>query len=162
MFGVGFRASWLSGGKLKMKMNCNFAHSVADMAELLAKQGVVEVVHYGTYNCRYISGTKNLSQHGFANGLDVAELKTKDGKYHSVLKDWEKGVKSPKTDSGKLLKWFADTMYAKHVFNIILTPEFNAAHANHFHVDDTPGSWFMQGFSSIWETHPGCSQPHDE
>ena len=162
MYGVGFRASSQTGSKLKMKMNCQFAHSVADMAELLAKKGIVEVVHYGTYNCRYISGTKTLSEHAFANALDVAGLKDKDGNYHSVLNDWEKGVKTPKTASGTLLKWFADTMYAKHVFNIILTPEYNAAHANHFHVDDTPGSWFMQGFTSIWQTNPGCSLPHDE
>ncbi len=155
ILGVGFRASSQSGSKLKMKMNCEFAHAVADMAELLAKKGVVEVVHYGTYNCRYISGTKTLSQHSFANALDVAGLKTKDGAYHSVLKDWEKGVAKPKTTSGQLLRWFADTMYAKHVFNIILTPEYNAAHANHFHVDMTAGSWFMQGFSLVWGSGAG-------
>ncbi|MCO4764245.1 MAG: extensin family protein [Myxococcales bacterium] len=162
MYGVGFRASSQTGTMVKMQMNCTFAHSVADMAQELAAKGVTEVVHYGTYNCRYISGTKSLSQHGYANALDVAGLKTKDGAYHSVLKDWEKGAKNPKTTSGKLLRWFADHMYAKHVFNIILTPEYNAAHANHFHVDNTPGSWYMQGFASMWIDHPGCSQPHAE
>ena len=40
---------------------------------------------------------------------------------------------------GQWLKALADARYAMDIFNIILTPNYNAAHYNHFHVDLTPG-----------------------
>ncbi|HAN30349.1 MAG TPA: hypothetical protein DCQ06_02015 [Myxococcales bacterium] len=160
--GVDFRASSPTGSKLKLKLKCDFAHALVDMAEELKKKGVKEVIHWGTYNCRYIGGTKTLSEHSFANAIDIAGMKMNDGSYYSVLKAWEKGATSPKTAGGQVLKWFADTMYAKHVFNVILTPEYNAAHADHFHVDLTPGSWFKQSFTSFGEAHAGCQHPEAE
>ena len=160
--GVAFRASSTKGSKLKLKVKCEFAHALVDMAEEFKAQGVKEVIHWGTYNCRYIGGTKTLSEHGFANAIDIAGFKMNDGSYHSVLKGWEKGVSSPKTPGGKVLKWFADTMYKKHIFNIILTPEYNAAHADHFHVDLTPGSWFKQSFDAFGAAHAGCDHPQSE
>ena len=35
---------------------------------------------------------------------------------------------------------FTLTIMIKWIFNVILTPEYNAAHADHFHVDLTPGA----------------------
>jgi hypothetical protein len=34
-------------------------------------------------------------------------------------------------------------MHARRIFNIVLTPNFNAAHDNHFHVDLTGGAHYI-------------------
>ena len=34
-------------------------------------------------------------------------------------------------------------MYENRIFNIVLTPNYNSAHDNHFHVDLTEGSNFI-------------------
>jgi hypothetical protein len=142
--GIKFRPSTIKGTPKKMLFKCAMALQVAKMAATLKTKNVTDVVHYGTYNCRVISGTKTLSEHGLANALDIAGFGFSTGLVHMVLKDWEKGIKVPKTAGGSFLRWFADKMHADKVFNVILTPEFNAAHANHFHVDMTPGSNFLK------------------
>ncbi len=142
--GITFRASSPTGSAKKLWVKCPFALAMADMVDALKGKNVTEIIHYGTYNCRVISGTKTLSEHGMANALDIAGFKFKTGAYWTVLKHWEKGAKNPKTAAGTFLRWFADTVFAKKIFNIILTPEFNNAHANHFHVDLTPGANYLK------------------
>jgi hypothetical protein len=136
------------------------ALALADMIDMIKGKQVTDIVHYGTYNCRVISGTKTLSQHGLANAIDIAGFKFKTGAYWTLLKHWEKGVKVPKTSAGTFLRWFADTAHAKKIFNVILTPEFNAGHANHFHVDLTPGSDFLKDTLPAGNDGFGCDLPH--
>jgi hypothetical protein len=113
------------------------------MAELAKTRGISDFVHYGTYNCRYISGTTTLSEHAYANGIDIAGIQLLNGTRYTVLDDWEDGDATPDTAGGELLYWLAHEMHDRRIWNIILTPEYNAAHDNHFHCDLTPGSWFL-------------------
>ncbi len=126
-----------------MFVSCELGLALSKMAKLLAENNVTDVIHSGTYNCRVISGTSKLSQHGLANALDVAALVTAAGDYFEVLSDWE-FTDFPVTEAGSFLKWFAEQMYIEWIFNIILTPNYNAAHADHFHLDLTPGSHSLQ------------------
>jgi hypothetical protein len=126
-----------------MLVTCGLALSLEKTAKYLEGQGITKVIHWGTYNCRVISGTNTLSQHGLANAIDLRGFITGAGLYWTVLKDWEKGKSFPVTTAGKFLKTFAMTMFQQNVYNIILTPDYNAAHADHLHVDLTPGSKFM-------------------
>ena len=154
--GINFRPSTATGTPKPMLVSCNFALQLVKMIDMLQGQEVSDIIHYGTYNCRYISGTTTLSQHGLANALDIAGFKKTNGDVYMLLKDWEKGLAKPKTAAGKFLRWFADTAHAKKIFNIILTPEYNAAHANHFHVDMTPGADFLKDQTA---TQHWCSLP---
>lgn len=142
--GIKFRPSTITGTPKKMLFKCVMALQVVKMAQALQGKNVTDIIHYGTYNCRVISGTKTLSEHALANAIDIAGFGFSTGLVHMVLKDWEKGAKVPKTAGGTFLRWFADKMHADKIFNVILTPEFNAAHANHFHVDMTPGSYYLK------------------
>ena len=58
--------------------------------EELTLLGVSDLVHYGVYNCRVISGTNTLSEHGLANAIDIAGIRWAVDGYFSVLDDWEK------------------------------------------------------------------------
>jgi hypothetical protein len=141
--GVRFRPSSFTAAPSEMYVQCGVALALWEMAELAKTRGITDFVHYGTYNCRFISGTTNLSEHAFANAIDIAGVKTSTGETYTLLDDWEDGDTSPETPGGQLLYWLAQAMHAQKIWNIILTPEYNAAHDNHFHVDLTPGADFL-------------------
>ncbi|HEX7007434.1 MAG TPA: extensin family protein [Alphaproteobacteria bacterium] len=46
--------------------------------ELLGSK-VVRVEHVGTYACRTVAGRSSLSQHAFANAIDIAGMTLADG-----------------------------------------------------------------------------------
>ena len=126
-------------------VTCYFARALLRLSELLEELDVVRVGHIGTYNCRVISGTDNLSEHGRANAIDLKWFETSDGRRYDVEDHWEHGKTSNfNTDEGEWLYLLGQEMFRRRIFNIILTPEFNAAHDNHFHVDLTPGARFIE------------------
>lgn len=141
--GVNFRPSNFTNAPAAMYVQCGVALKLWDMAELGKARGITDYVHYGTYNCRTIAGTNSLSQHAYANAIDIAGVQTSGGQRYTVLSHWEDGVSNPTTPGGQLLYWLAHTMHDQRTWNIILTPEYNAAHNDHFHVDLTPGSWYL-------------------
>lgn len=122
---------------------CPLARAIEEMTALLADRGAVELQHYGTYNCRLIAGSDSISMHGLALAIDVAGFVLDDGTVLTVLDDWEDGVDAPATFGGQWLKDVATSMFDEGIFHIILTPEYNAAHDNHFHCDLTPDAHFM-------------------
>ena len=140
--GVEFHPNDFTSAPKRMFVTCPVALALYDMAELGKSRGITDFVHLGTYNCRYISGTETLSEHAFANAIDIAGVKNADGEF-TLLDDWEDGNPNPATTGGELLYWLAHAMHAEKIWNIILPPEYNAAHDNHFHVDLTEGSDFL-------------------
>lgn len=141
--GVNFRPSSFDNAPSTMYVQCGVALALWDMAELGKTRGITDYVHYGTYNCRTIAGTNTLSQHAYANAIDIAGVQTAGGQRYTILSHWEDGVNTPTTPGGQLLHWLAHTMHDLRIWNIILTPEYNAAHNDHFHIDLTPGSWYL-------------------
>jgi hypothetical protein len=126
---------------------CETAVRIADTAEIAAQMeplGATEIIHYGTYNCRVIAGTSTLSNHAEGRAIDLGGFVAEDGTLYSVYSHWEDGVANPTTTAGQWLRGFTDTLWAMMTWNIILTPEYNADHDDHFHVDLTPGSSFYE------------------
>ncbi|MFD2265549.1 extensin family protein [Lacibacterium aquatile] len=91
-------------------------------------QRVVRVEHLGSFACRSIAGRDRLSEHASANALDIAGFVLADGRRISVLSDWKGGG-----DKAAFLRDLRDG--ACRFFNVTLGPDYNAAHANHFHLD---------------------------
>lgn len=144
LHGVNFRYNTMESSVKAMFMTCPLALALEKMALVLASNGVTDVLHLGVYNCRVVSGTTKISQHGMANAIDIRALVADTGETYVVLNDWEKNTEVPMTVPGEYLKWFAQTLYVDWIFNVILTPDFNAAHNDHFHIDLTPGSHFLK------------------
>jgi hypothetical protein len=93
---------------------------------------VRSIQHLGTYSCRNIVGNKLWqdfrSQHATANAIDVASLTLDDGRTISVKKDWSGAAPEAA---------FLHDIHAEacHFFRVALGPGYNAAHADHFHLD---------------------------
>ena len=125
-------------------VSCNLALALAKLGDLLQLKQAVEVAHIGTYNCRVISGTDTLSEHAFARAIDLGGFELEDGTYMTIYEHWEDGVADPITFEGQWLKDLTDKRYEQMIFNIILTPNYNAAHDDHLHVDLTPDASFYE------------------
>lgn len=89
---------------------------------------IEEVLHFGSYSCRNIRGSGSLSEHANANALDISGFRTKQGKVISVRKDWKGG-----SAESRFLHAVRDGLC--DWFNATLSPDYNADHADHFHVD---------------------------
>ena len=100
---------------------------------------VKTVDDFGTYSCRRIYGSTEVkdrpSEHARANALDVAGVTLEDGRKVSVLADWN-GTGPAGPGGSVFLKRLRDG--ACRVFSTVLTPDYNAAHANHLHLDGAP------------------------
>ena len=122
---------------------CDMAHALADTVEDVAPYGVVDLRHIGTYVCRVISGTETLSRHSFADAIDIYGFGLNDGSVYTLVDDWEHNTTNPTSDGGAFLYDAAYRWYDDSIWSIILTPNYNTAHDNHFHVDLTPGSDYI-------------------
>jgi len=94
-------------------------------------QPVVQIKTMGSYNCRprnNQSGAR-LSEHGFANAVDIGGFVLADGTTVTVVHDWTKG--SPEQ------KAFLREVHAGacRMFTTVLGPGSNIFHYNHIHVD---------------------------
>lgn len=96
---------------------------------------LVRIDHVGSYACRniYHRAQGRLSEHATADAWDVTAFRLANGTRISVARDWQgTGEKS-----ALLHQWFSSSC---DWFGNALGPDYNAAHASHFHLG-------MRGFS---------------
>lgn len=124
------------GAPEDLPMTCDLAarmhlwerHIVIPAAEKYLGSPVAEIKAFGTFQCRTVAGLDRLSEHSFAKAADVAGFVLADGREISVLDDYyAKGAK------GDFLREVRQR--ACDLFDVTLGPDYNADHANHFHLD---------------------------
>jgi hypothetical protein len=107
--------------------------SVQPAARETLGQEVDQVDQFGAYSCRRIYGQKegNVSTHAEAKALDVGGFRLKNGRKVTVEAAWA----DPGPD-GRFIHRVHDE--ACKVFRGVLSPDYNAAHRNHLHLDVGP------------------------
>jgi hypothetical protein len=91
-------------------------------------QNVAELENLGSYNCRKIAGREAQSEHSTANAIDISAFVLADGTRISLINDWAPGDKR-----SEFLHEVRDG--SCDLFSTVLSPDHNAAHADHFHLD---------------------------
>lgn len=108
---------------------------LAPAVEELFKSKIARIEHLGAYSCRRLYGRDSgpWSEHATGNAVDIAGFVLEDGSRISVRDDWA-------TDGLKagFLRRVRDG--ACRSFSTVLSPDYNAAHADHFHLD-MRGGW---------------------
>lgn len=104
-------------------------HGVQPAAREVLGTEVARIRHFGSYNCRKIAGTDRWSTHSTASSIDISGFDLRNGDRVRLLKDWQKD--GPKAQFLRLVRdaacdWFGTT----------LGPDYNAAHADHFHLQN--------------------------
>ncbi len=108
-------------------------HALQPSAKSLLGSSVRRIDHYGSYACRNVYGRDDgqRSQHATADALDVAGFVLENGQRITVAAHWH-------GDDAR-----ADFLHRIHnqacgFFDSVFGPEYNAAHADHLHLDRGP------------------------
>jgi len=153
-------------------VNCRVARTLHDWVEKALQPvasetlgaTVTRLVNASAYTCRPRIGTSNqrLSEHSFANALDISAFVTSDGRTIDVLTHWGRTIRDqraqakvadgnelaggdprPLSDGSSALPVVtAEGQFLRRLhagacgtFGTVLGPEANEAHRNHFHLD---------------------------
>ena len=91
---------------------------------------VTSIDHFGSYSCRRIYGRDagTWSEHSTADAVDIAGFRLGNGTRITVARDWRGD-----NEKAAFLREVRDG--ACQLFATTLSPDYNAAHADHFHLD---------------------------
>ncbi|WP_404385602.1 extensin family protein [Caenispirillum salinarum] len=103
-------------------------HGITPAAAEHLGSPVARLEHWGTHVCRDIAGTNRRSEHATANAIDIAAFVLEDGRRVVVHRDW-----SGAGPEGRFLRAVRDA--ACEAFDVVLGPNYNAAHDDHLHLD---------------------------
>jgi hypothetical protein len=125
------------------KVTCPVALGLARLEAIVQEEAerelgrkVRRIQHMGTYNCREMANYPGwVSEHSYANAIDIKHFELTNGKTIPVLGTYPKNGAVPKNASARFLKAVARRLFDERVFAVVLTPSFDAAHRNHFHLD---------------------------
>lgn len=135
--------------------DCRLVLALDDFAEILARHDIVEVRHYSIYRPpRDWPDDKLGAQHVGALAIDAGRFIDRDGTVLDVERDFHGkiGAKTcgdgagpkPVTPAGQTLRAILCEAVDRHLFTVVLTPNYNRPHKNHFHLELTAGvSWFL-------------------
>jgi len=119
-------------GPVKCELASKFAawteYAVKRAARQILGSELARIETMGSYSCRKISGSRRLSQHAHANAIDVSGFVLEDGRRITVASHW---------NGGRREKQFLAAIHqsACKRFGTVLSPDYNAAHRDHFHFD---------------------------
>lgn len=109
---------------------------VQPLAQRHFGQRVVALENLGSYNCRKIAGQQAQSQHSTANAIDISAFILADGTRISLINDW---------NDADIRRDFLHAVRdgSCGLFSTVLSPDYNQAHADHFHFDmaDRTAGW---------------------
>ena len=91
----------------------------------------------GSYACRNVAGSSRRSAHATAEAIDVSAFILEDGRRISLSDDWNGGSAAER----EFLRVVHKSACKR--FGTVLGPEYNRAHADHFHLEGT-GSNFCR------------------
>lgn len=103
---------------------------VQEAARAIYGTPISRVETMGSYACRQVRGiaSASLSEHAFANAIDVSGFVLATGRRITVLNGWQGDEK----DAAFLRRLRKS---ACQRFKTVLSPDYNAAHRDHLHLD---------------------------
>ncbi len=125
---VSLSSSFLASCPLAVR-SAMFIHRVAPKVMQTQGSALVRIDHVGSYACRniYHRAQGRRSEHATADALDISGFRFADGQRITVEKGW-RGAGS----SSRALRMLFKESCA--FYGNALGPEYNAAHAGHFHL----------------------------
>lgn len=122
-------------------VTCGMALALADFERVLADEArtlghrVVRIEHGGTYSCRKMSRFQMVSEHSYANAIDLRSFTLENGRRITVVDHFGRLDREPTKPEGMFLRSLARRLYDEGVFSVVLTRYFDELHRDHFHLD---------------------------
>lgn len=120
-------------------VRCDVAKTFGDWARFGVDRAAREILGspvarietMGSYACRNVAGTDRRSGHARAEAIDVAGFVLADGRRIVLKRDWDGGDAATR----EFLRVVHRSACKR--FGTVLGPQYNAAHADHFHLEGT-------------------------
>ena len=117
-------------------VTCNLADTFAGWARFgvdraaqqILGSALVKIETMGSYSCRNIAGSAHRSAHSSANAIDVSGFVLADGRRITVAGNW--------ADKSPAVQHFFSAIRTSACkrFGMVLSPDYNAAHRDHLHL----------------------------
>jgi len=133
-------------------LDCRLALALSDLASVLKRHDIVEARVDNMYRPHaHLPGKKKPSQHSFGLAIDMTRLKRGDGTELVVERDFQGALGEPvcgeaararqelSSEASELRDLICDVARSG-LFHHILTPNHDAAHHDHFHLDIARGA----------------------
>ncbi|MFO0579442.1 MAG: extensin family protein [Polyangia bacterium] len=137
-------------------VSCRLVLALYDAAETLLAHDIAEVRHYSMYRLPPESWpwARPAERHLGGVAIDAGRFIKKDGSVLDVDKHFHGAIGArtcgpgaaprPATAQALELRKLLCELVARRLFNVVLTPNYNAPHKNHFHLEVTSGKrWFL-------------------
>jgi hypothetical protein len=130
--------------KRDLVLDCSLVYSLARAGKFFTEEGMTRAFYSSAYQRRNVRGTAKPSKHSFGLALDVhrwrtgadeaGELSVEDH-YEQGLGDEVDCIGDPLTDEGRSLRTVWCRLDRSSLFRFILSPDSDADHYNHFHIE---------------------------
>jgi hypothetical protein len=128
-------------------IDCSLAVSLAEAGPYLRNAGLDAATFSSAYSRRNVRGTNRPSKHSYGLAIDVAAFSGPALGTLSVDRDFEQGLGDtvdclgrPLTQGGATLKLLQCQLARSGLFYLVLTPDYDDAHHDHFHLEVKPWS----------------------
>lgn len=137
------------GDRTHAVLDCRLALALVSWSRDLRRAHVRKLEYYSMYRPgARIAGSGSVSGHAHAMAIDAARFELDSGVVLDVLDDWEgrrRGespcpVRRDESRGSRTLRTVLCQAVDRQLFEVILTPHYNKAHANHLHLERRPGA----------------------
>jgi hypothetical protein len=126
-------------------IDCSLAVSLDEAGKYMRELGVTKVGFSSAYSRRNVRFTNRPSKHSFGLALDVHSYDVGAVGTLRIDKDYEQGlgddvdcVGRPLTQGGAVLKILQCQLVRSGLFHLVLSPDYDDAHHDHFHLEAKP------------------------
>ncbi len=125
-------------------IDCSLAVSLDEAGRYLVALGIDRATVASAYSRRTVRGTNRPSKHSFGLAMDVSGFSSELGALR-VDRDYEQGlggdvdcIGKPLTQGGAVLKVLQCQLVRSGLFYLVLSPDYDDAHHDHFHLEVKP------------------------
>ena len=126
-------------------LDCSLAVSLDEAGSYLTALGFSQAYFSGAYSRRNVRGTNRPSKHSFGLAIDVHRFMGAQLGTVRVDRDFEQGlgdqldcIGAPLTEAGAALKIAQCQLVNSGLFSLVLSPDYDDAHYDHFHLEVVP------------------------
>ncbi len=128
-------------------IDCSLAVSLYEAMAYVRGLGIEKAAFSSAYSRRKVRGTNHLSKHSFGLAIDIHAFTGPDLGTVSLKNDFEQGLGDdidclghPLTQGGAALKILQCQLVRSGLFRLVLSPDYDDAHHDHFHLEAIPWS----------------------
>lgn len=133
------------GGHDSLVIDCSLAVSLDEVGRYFRALGIDTAMFSSAYSRRTVRGTNRPSKHSFGLAIDVHALAGPDVGSLRIDRDYEQGlgdavdcVGMPMTQGGAILKILQCQLVRSGLFHLVLSPDYDDAHHDHYHLEVKP------------------------